>query len=641
MSYNSNTTKRFGLLFLFCAMLGFQMSYGQEAPITEINSKSTYHNQLFYNRFLINPTFSLVRENKSYINILHRNQYATFEDNDQNYFLGFSNKLNESTALGISVYSQWSGVVQEFGFNANYATAVKLGDKNKLTFGTNLTYYNEGLDRNRIVAVENDNKILDSKKESKVAIQPGVTLSLGSFDFGLYATDLFKYNQTANTFLTNMSTKSVKASVQYSHQFMANRGIFADARLMPMVQVGQNEDGSLDYVGSMVLDLPTFGWFQANYDDTYGLSTGLGFNLSKRMSIGYLLEKDLNQDDADLGWNHEVSLAYNFQDHGSKVNSLVDASNDAQIDRIVRNYEEQILRLTAENEKAMNKERKSFKKQAIEANSALNDPNSLAYENRLILDEMILRQDSIDAARDAAFQSRLESLVDVLKQEIRQSKEADAEIKKEKAPKYNTGLAENGTTKTVIAKEQLAVVEKSTKASDKMDVDKTLTADVADQVADATVDNEIHKSVDTFFNQREEAIQRQREHRVAQAEAKPVTGSNNDASKIKEEVNLPIRVLNQANIVGAQSGYFVIANVYSNKKYMNAFMESLKKKGLKAGQFYNKENGLYYVYLADYNFKQDAKDAYVTNLDGKYQDEKWIMQVDDHSAIVDNMYNDY
>ncbi|PKB00416.1 type IX secretion system PorP/SprF family membrane protein [Flavobacteriaceae bacterium MAR_2009_75] len=641
MSYNSNTTKRFGLLFLFCAMLGFQMSYGQEAPITEINSKSTYHNQLFYNRFLINPTFSLVRENKSYINILHRNQYATFEDNDQNYFLGFSNKLNESTALGISVYSQWSGVVQEFGFNANYATAVKLGDKNKLTFGTNLTYYNEGLDRNRIVAVENDNKILDSKKESKVAIQPGVTLSLGSFDFGLYATDLFKYNQTANTFLTNMSTKSVKASVQYSHQFMANRGIFADARLMPMVQVGQNEDGSLDYVGSMVLDLPTFGWFQANYDDTYGLSTGLGFNLSKRMSIGYLLEKDLNQDDADLGWNHEVSLAYNFQDHGSKVNSLVDASNDAQIDRIVRNYEEQILRLTAENEKAMNKERKSFKKQAIEANSALDDPNSLAYENRLILDEMILRQDSIDAARDAAFQSRLESLVDVLKQEIRQSKEADAEINKEKTPKFNTGLAENGTTKTAIAKEELAVVEESPKVSDKEDVNISLIADVGNQVADATVDNEIHKSVDTFFNQREEAMQRQREHRVAQAEAKPVTGSKNVASKIKEEVNLPIRVLNQANIVGAQSGYFVIANVYSNKKYMNAFMESLKKKGLKAGQFYNKENGLYYVYLADYNFKQDAKDAYVTNLDGKYQDEKWIMQVDDHSAIVDNMYNDY
>lgn len=351
MSYNSIITKRFGLLAIACILFGLQMGQGQEAPTTQFNSKSTYHNQLFYNRFLINPTFSLVRENKSYINILHRNQYATFADNDQNYFLGFSSLLNNNTALGISVYSQWSGVVQEFGFNANYATAVKLSDNKKLTFGTNVTYYNEGLDHNRMVTVEDDNTLLDTKKENKVAIQPGVTLSWGSFDFGLYATDLFKYNQTSNEFLTNLSTKSVKASVQYSYEFMANRGLFADARFMPMVQVGQNEDGSLDYVGSMVLDLPTFGWFQANYDDTYGLSTGLGFNLSKRMSLGYLLEKDLNQDDADLGWNHEISLAYNFEDRG-EVNSLVDASNDAQIDRIVRNYEEQILKLKEENELA-------------------------------------------------------------------------------------------------------------------------------------------------------------------------------------------------------------------------------------------------------------------------------------------------
>ncbi|MBC7000830.1 type IX secretion system membrane protein PorP/SprF, partial [Cytophaga sp. FL35] len=101
MSYNSNTTKRWALLLLFCGLFSTQMGQAQETAPTQINSKSTYHNQLFYNRFLINPTFSLVRENKSYINILHRNQYATFEDNDQNYFLGFSSRMNNNTAVGI------------------------------------------------------------------------------------------------------------------------------------------------------------------------------------------------------------------------------------------------------------------------------------------------------------------------------------------------------------------------------------------------------------------------------------------------------------------------------------------------------------------------------------------------------------
>ncbi len=613
------------------------MGQAQETAPTQINSKSTYHNQLFYNRFLINPTFSLVRENKSYINILHRNQYATFEDNDQNYFLGFSSRMNNNTAVGISVYSQWSGVVQEFGFNANYATAVKLGEKNQLAFGTNVTYYNEGLDRNRIVAVENDNKILESQKESKVAVQPGMTLSLGNFDFGLYATDLLKYNQTTNEFVTNLNSKSVRASLQYSHHFMASRGFFEDARLMPLVQIGQNVDGSLDYVGSVLLDMPTFGWFQANYDDTYGVSAGLGFNLSKRMSLGYLLEKDLNQDDADLGWNHEVSLAYNFEDRGDNINSLVDASNDAQIDRIVRNYEEQIMRLTAENEKNKNNYRKDFNEQAQDALTKMDDPNSLAYENRLILDEMILRQDSIEAARDAAFQARLESIVNVLKQEIRQSRDTSPglEEEKKKMAKYNTAFASNAVKEPVI--EQQVTEKQAVKTQQAKETNVVAASN--DMMESAVVENEIHKSVDAYFDQRQEAMERQRQQRVASAQAKPVTATEAQKVAVKE-ADLPIRVLNQADIVGVNSGYYVIANVYSNKKYMNAFMADLEKKGLKAGQFYNKENGLYYVYLADYNFKEDAKTAYISNMNGKYQDEKWIMQVDDQSAIVLNSYVD-
>jgi len=280
----------------------------QEESPAQLTSKSSYHNQLYFNRFFINPTFSLVRENKSYLNILHRNQYTSFEDNRQNYFLGFSNKVNDYTAIGIGVYSQWSGVVQEFGFNANYATSVQLGKKSKLSFGTNLTYFNEGLDKNRIIIAQEDDRLSDSRKESKMAIQPGFTLSLGKFDFGLYAKDLLKYNQTTNEFITNLSEKSVTASMQYTHAFNANRGLFEGARLMPLAQLGKNESNELVYVGSMVLDLPKYGWLQTNYDNTYGMSLGMGFNISKKMSLGYLLEKDILNKENDLGWNHEEMM---------------------------------------------------------------------------------------------------------------------------------------------------------------------------------------------------------------------------------------------------------------------------------------------------------------------------------------------
>lgn len=540
---------RLSVMVLSCLLLnlyGIQKVAGQET-LTELESKSTYHNQLYFNRFFINPTFSLVRENKSYINILHRNQYTSFEDNRQNYFLGFSNKLNERTAVGIGVYSQWSGVVQEFGFNANYATAVRLGEKSKLSFGTNLTYFNEGLDKNRIVITQEDERLNDARKESKLAIQPGITLSLGKFDFGIYAKDLLRYNQTTNEFLTDLSGKNLTGSLQYTHTFQNSTGMFEDARLMPLVQLGQNENNEWVYTGSMILDLPNYGWFQTNFDSTYGMSVGLGFNVSKKMSLGYLLENDLFNTENDLGWNHEVSLAYTFKNSDLTVGLTADSSQDRKIDQIIRNYEDQILALT----KNQGKEPLNQK----ETNQAI--INTLAHENRMILDQLILRQDSIEKAREKAFEKRFEMIVRAVRTDIKNSIKSNLE---DLQPKGNTALAENTS-------------------------------------------------------------------RLA-------------AEKIKAKRNFkelpPIRQLNQQDIVGASAGYYVIANVYKTKKYLNAFVKQLQDKGLHPKQFYNTDNGLHYVYLADYEYKQQAKEAYVSNLDGTYGGEKWIMEVTNTSTLVHN-----
>ena len=565
MNFRNTTYNKTYIFIMLCIFFAGQQAMNGQQESSNLSSSSTYHNQIFFNRFLINPTFSLVRENKSYLNILHRNQYATFEDNTQNYFLGFSNKLNEHTALGIGVYSQWSGVVQEFGFNANYATSVNLGEKSKLTFGTNLTYFNEGVDKSRVIASTGDTEILDSKKESKLAIQPAVTLSVGRFDFGLYATDLLKYNQSTNEFLTSFNDKSIKASLQYTHDFVNSRGLFEDARLMPLVQLGRNQDNSLAYLGSVVLDLPKYGWIQTSFDDDFGLSMGLGFNINKTMSVGYLMEKDVLEENADFGWNHEVSLAYKFKDKNDDT-IYADASVDKKIDGIIKNYEEQIAHLTAQNKKnaeqQTKKKAKLNKRKELAANSVNRD--DLAYQNRLILDELMLRQDSIEAARTQAFEKKFSTIVRVLRNDVKYNIKA-----------YMQGVNENQNT--------------------------VLVSNTKQDVKSSNVQGKTEK------------------HR---------------------DYKLPIKVLNSDNIVGVKKGYYVIANVYKNKKYLGAFMNTLKEQGLNAKQFYNKENGLYYVYLADFDIKKDAESAFVTNLGGKYNDEKWIMQVDNTSATAVNMFED-
>ena len=65
--------------------------------------------------------------------------------------------------------------------------------------------------------------------------------------------------------------------------------------------------------GSLILDLPKLGWIQGGFDDYYGASVGLGFNLSKRISLGYTFERGVSGSTVNLGPTHEISFAYSFQ----------------------------------------------------------------------------------------------------------------------------------------------------------------------------------------------------------------------------------------------------------------------------------------------------------------------------------------
>ncbi len=527
-------------------LLTHSIVVAQEQQVPQ-NTRDPFHNQLFFNRFLINPTFSLVRENKSYLNVLLRNQYAGFEDNNQNYFLGFSNKLDENTALGLGIYGQWSGVIQEFGFHANYATAVKLGEKSALSFGANVNYRSQGLDRNRIVVNEEDPMLNEVEKINSLSIEPGLTLSLGKWDFGMYFTDLVRYNQTNEELATNFGLDYLRPQLQYTHTFKRGTGLFEDARLIPLVQAGRDINQEWSMTGSLLMDVPKMGWLQASYDQRYGLSSGLGFNLNKRLSLGYLMEKSLTEQGENLGWNHELSLAYTMNDElrGTGINvQLASNEDDEFVDEIVRNYEEQLNDL----------------KQKMDATPATTfDEASLAYQNRMLIDELILRQDSIEELRNQMFEKRFESMVRLLRREIRQNGTRPESRSRGRFHSAQTGVA--------------------------------------------STDNTVRPK--------------------------------NREERFEEFNEIPIKAKNRSDAIGVNSGFYLIANVFKNKSNVRSFMKDLSNKGLEARQFYNKENGLHYVYLADFNSKDDADVAIISDLDGAYKDDKWIMEVYNTTQTAD------
>ena len=532
--------------FITCLLVSSVLSAQEQDPQ---NSRDPFHNQLFFNRFLINPTFSLVRENKSYLNVLLRNQYAGFEDNNQNYFLGFSNKLDENTALGLGIYGQWSGVIQEFGFHANYATAVRLGEKSALSFGANINYRSQGLDRNRIIINQEDPLLNDVEKVNTLAIEPGLNLSLGKWDFGMYFTNLVKYNQTNEALETNLGLEYLRSQLQYTHTFKRAVGVLENARLIPLVQLGQDLNQEWSMTGSLLMDVPKLGWLQASYDQRYGLSSGLGFNLNKRLSLGYLMEKSPSEQGENLGWNHELSLAYTMNDElrGTGINVQLAANeDDERIDEIVRNYEQQLDDL----------------RDKLNTTPEVYDEASLAYQNRMLIDELILRQDSIDKLRNQMFERRFERMVRLLRSEMKNNTQ-------EQQPNRRSQF---GSVQTAIA--------------------------------------------------------------AAQHQKSP----KNRNERFKEFNEIPIKAKNRSDAIGVNSGFYLIANVFKNKSNLKSFMQDLSKKGLEARQFYNKENGLHYVYLADFNSKDDADVAIVSNLNGSYKEDKWIMEVYNTTQTADISY---
>ena len=361
-------------------------------------------NLLKFNRFLINPTFSTVREDNSYFNLLHRNQSVQFQDNDQTYFLSYSGRIGDRSGLGLSLYSQKIGPVSNIGVLANYAYGIKLSDKSNFTFGGNLAYYSTGLNRNNVDVVDlNDYRLNGTEDSNILSFQPGFNISYGKFDFGVFAENLFDYNLKTSKTLTEFKDKTYSSHLQYTHPFENGSGVFESARLMPLARVRLNaqngantsSEQDLSYGGSLILDLPKLGWLQGGYDSFYGASAGAGFNINQRLSLGYTMEKGFGTDFNNLGVTHEISFAYSFTPNLTEDRVMLEDNEDE----------------LADNEE--------IKTEDLVTNDEIEELKKKLAENDVILAELMFRQDSLEANRQKDLERRFEMVMRMVRSETK------------------------------------------------------------------------------------------------------------------------------------------------------------------------------------------------------------------------------
>ena len=391
-------TKKPLLLLTSILLLVFSGMRGQEEePYVPYNVPS--QNLLKFNRFLINPTFSTVREDKSYINLFHRNQSVSFDDNNQVYFLSYSGRVSDRSGVGVSLFTNREGLFNNFGVHANYAYGIRLSPKNTFTFGANVSYYQSAFNQNRVNSVDVDPYLSTLESSSLVSFQPGFNFSFGNFDIGGFAENLFDYNLKTSESVTDFAEKTYSGHLQYTHQFKNGVGIMERARLMPLARVRKVGDQNLVLGGNLILDLPKLGWVQAGYDDYYGASAGLGFNLTKNISLGYTIEKGLTNDFENFGVTHEISLAYSFTPNLTEDRVMLEKDNED----LVSNEEEvpqDSLNITDKDlEIAQLKEKLA--------------------ENDAILDELLVRQDSLETNRRKDLEKRFETVMKMVQRETR------------------------------------------------------------------------------------------------------------------------------------------------------------------------------------------------------------------------------
>ncbi|NNL08995.1 MAG: type IX secretion system membrane protein PorP/SprF, partial [Croceitalea sp.] len=563
-------------ILLFILALATKVLFAQEeTPYVTYEVPS--QNLVKFNRFLINPTFSTVREDKSYVNLFHRNQSVSFDDNYQTYFLSYSGRIGDRSGVGVSLYSQRQGLIDNFGLLANYAYGIKLSDKSNFTFGANVSYYNSGFNNARATPAEQEDPLLASLDNSAlISFQPGFNLSYGKFDFGMMANNLFDYNLKTSESVTEFNEKTFSGHLQYTHELTNGDGIFESARLMPLARARKVGEDDFILGGSLILDLPKLGWLQAGYDDFYGVSAGLGFNLTKRISLGYTLENGLSNNIQNFGNTHEISLAYSFTPNLTEDRVMLEKENE----ELAANEEIPVEEVSMTD--------KDLEIAELKKKLAANDA---------IVDEMLLRQDSIEKARDSDLERRFTTVMRMVQRETN-GERPDLEEKARQLYFANMDSADVARLKKVAP---LARQENTSNAGNNPLVTvkkKTLnTATKRDNVS---------------------PMGRDKLNTLAASPRKRSSG------------------LRDFKIANVESGYYLVANVYKGPKYMNLFIDQLRAKGLNADYIENPTNGYKYVYLKKFGSKKEAFEAYKSKLNGAYQDDVWVMKVnsDQNSEAV-------
>ncbi|TVZ14436.1 type IX secretion system membrane protein PorP/SprF [Maribacter sp. MAR_2009_72] len=536
----------------FCGalLIGFVV-LGLRAQDVVLPTDFRQQNLTEYNGSLLNPAYSLGRNNPSSIAMWARWQWQTYDADPTSLFINYTANINEVSAAGVGFFQHNTGIYLNTGAALNYAYNIQLNEDVFLGVGLNLFAFQQKLADQRFF-VPNPIQTTISN-DFIIQMAPGINLRVDKFNIGLVSENLFDYNLSTNERNSDPGDRMFFALASYDIPISILNG--DDNSVLRPSLYYKTVPGVDNQLGLQALLTTNKYWVQGGYNSFYGISGGVGGRFFKRLSIGALVEVGTSNDLKGQDPSFELVTSYKL----GKLQSTEDQ------------LEEELIAAQKEKEE-------------------------------LVKDELT-RAEKLAVKREAKKQDRLEKLQaqriqDSISESTRLA-EAEEKISKRDLRKMRDSIAE---------------------------------AKAAQALADARALDQKRKqdSIALDMRQKEEALaalQQQKQDSIAKANAAIAEAEQLAA---RNEVVQPRAGEKYEEVEKEGSltpGYYLIANVFGTKKYLDAFMADMGKKGLNPKSFYRSLNKYNYVYLGKYNTIKEARQARDSKLNGRYTEKLWIFRV--------------
>jgi type IX secretion system PorP/SprF family membrane protein len=443
------------IVFFICVT---QLSFSQEDGVASL--EIPVRNSLRFNRFNINPTFSFVREQNKHISFTNKREWVQFDDAPMTYLASYTGRFSENIGVGLGLFQQNYGVLTSFGGILNFAYNARLAQDNNLTFGLNLGFYKSGINEGKVVTNVSDPSLNNIPSNFLLSISPGINYGTMFFDFGLSINNLVQYNLQASELIEEDPKQGVQAHIMYTG-YMDSGGFFDESKFSTLIRSEFRKDNTI-ISGIAMITVPKGIWGQVGYNTVYGISGGVGLNITEQIAIEYNFEKAIGNL-STFGPSHEITLAYKFKNKDNYSYS----GNDEETAFILPKKRKRVLAkptLSAEEREIRAQEKRdAVAQQKVDKEARL--AIEAAAKRKVIEDARLATESATKAKAEAVNKTKADEETRIAAEKLKEIElKAEAKAAEETRLKSEVASKAKADEEALIAAEKLKEIELKAKA---------------------------------------------------------------------------------------------------------------------------------------------------------------------------------